>query len=527
MQMKIATFLNKHSVFYWILPLSGILFTFSYPNFLTKNGFWGVEYIGTFLLLLTLLAPTYRKTIFLALLSGILYLGTSLYWVATFGIPTYIIGIIAISALCFVLPAAIARLVNNEYLRLTIFILLFTAIEWLRGFTLYGFPGGEIGGGNINMFAKAIISVGGVNFYTLFIFSFSMLFILFSARFFRIWIRAVLVIAILSIITVSREKEYEYLRITLVQPADLQGITPNDMGLEYNYFTNKTREQIITELIMAAPATDLIILPESIISQEYGEAPHNPNSYPNYFAKLKNARLIYGMEYEEDPTGDEIWGNVFNAAFLTNKRGEIVGKHYKQQIVPFGEFVPMRSFVSKYFPVRPDDLSAGTEYNPLKINENIHGGILICYESLFARHSRPLVKNGANLLVCVTNDAWFGSDIAAEQHFTHTKHRSIETGVPIVQVGNTGVSGIYDAYHSTNNSRELKINESNAYTKQIVISRVSTFYMLIGYIITPIIFLAAIIMTVIGFISNKTLNDKLKTNEKTTCNEVDADFTEE
>ena len=147
--MKTTIFLNKYKFLYWFFPLSGIFISLTHPSIISNSGLWGVEYIGVFLLLLCMLAPSYAKSVLLVFLSGLLYFASALHWVALFGILPYIAVIILFSAVFFLLPSLATRPIKNEILRLISFILLFTAIEWLRGLSIYGFPGGEIGGGNI------------------------------------------------------------------------------------------------------------------------------------------------------------------------------------------------------------------------------------------------------------------------------------------------------------------------------------------------------------------------------------------
>jgi len=491
---KIETIIKEYPQLFWFSPLGGILLALSYPNLLSANGFWGVEYLAAFFLLLTLFAPTYKLTVTLAFLSGLLFFGCLLYWMPVFGVVPYIAAVIVAALLCFTLPASIARAIKDEKMRLVTFIFLFTAIEWLRGLGVYGFPAAELGGGNINALSKALISIGGVNFYTLFIFFVSLGLIFLSTKYFRWLIRITLLLLLMSILPLlnTNNTKKTAITVTLVQPADLQGIKPEDIGNYYNFYNDKTREQIITELLIDIPKTDLIILPETAIS----ESPRTRYAFPNHLARLNRAPLLYGVM-------DNINGTEYNGVFLVDEHGELTGKYHKRQLLPFGEFVPLREIVSQYFTVRSIDLARGKVKKPLQINDYVNAGILICYESLFPNISRNYVNSGANLLVCVTNDAWFGADTALNQHFHIAKQRSIESGVPIVQVGNTGVSGVFDAYNKYNNVQKLTINESGTATSTVLISPIKTAYVALGWLISPIVAIIAIFLVVVGFLQNK------------------------
>ena len=492
--IKITSTFEKHPYLYWFLPFSGVFLALSYPNPLSTSGFWGVEYLTALFLLLILLAPTYKHSVLLSFLSGLLFFGCSLYWMPVFGVIPYIVAIIMAALLCFMLPMGIARAIKDEKARLITFIFLFTAIEWLRGIGFYGFPAGELGGGNINALSKALVSIGGVNFYTLFIFFVSLGVVFLSVKYFRWLIRITLLLLLVSILPIlsADSTKKTALTVTLTQPADLQGIKPENIGSYYNFYGNKSREQIITELLLDIPDTDLIILPETAISYP----PRDRFAFPNHLARLNRSAMLYGVM-------DNIDGTEYNGVFLVDEHGDLTEKYHKRQLLPFGEFVPMREIISQYFTVRSYDLARGTAKKPLKINNYVNAGILICYESLFSSISRRSVNEGANILVCVTNDAWFGADTALNQHFHMTKQRSIESGVPIVQVGNTGVSGVFDAYNKANNSQKLAINESGTATSTVLISPIKTAYITFGWLIPPIIAVIAILSTFVGFLQNK------------------------
>ena len=492
--MSIVDFINKYKYLYWFLPFSGLFLAFSQPNVLSHGGFWGVEYIGAFLLLLTMFAPKHKTSVLLAFLSGMIYWGIGLYWVVIFGVTGYIVLIILFSLLFFALPAAVARIVENEKLRLILFALLFTGIEWLRSLSVYGFPAGELGGGNINIISKTIISIGGTNFYTLFIFAVAILIILRDKKYTAIAVNTGIILVLLALFPyVSAEfyknfgpkEKNKIITVTLLQPATLKGITPASMEEDDKPEEIAARNKVITNLVRQSPEADLIIMPENIIYDQ----PVYPHDFPNYLAVEKDCYLLYGV-IKEDPEND----NIYNSAYLVNPEGEIIDEYYKRQLMPFGEFVPMRSFIQQYYPVRDVDMTRGTSDRPFKV-EDIKIGVLICYDSLFSRLTMPSIEKGANLLVSITNDAWFGTTAAIFQHYGATIHRSIESGVPVIQVGNTGVTGIYDAYDFKNNLRELAVDEAGTSTLALVLTNRMTFFRLFGKFFGPGIFALGVLLS--------------------------------
>ena len=86
----------------------------------------------------------------------------------------------------------------------------------------------------------------------------------------------------------------------------------------------------------------------------------------------------------------------------------------------------------------------GTEATVMEIAGN-KAGISICYEMIFPDLMRQAVKNGANYLVNITNDAWFGKSAASYQHMSMGALRAVENRVPILRAANTGISGTIEA----------------------------------------------------------------------------------
>jgi apolipoprotein N-acyltransferase len=121
--------------------------------------------------------------------------------------------------------------------------------------------------------------------------------------------------------------------------------------------------------------------------------------------------------------------------------------------VPFGEFVPLKKLLFFVAPLveQVSDFSPGTDPTVLDIAAG--GGrtpgkvsVSICYESVFSGVARAFVERGSELLVTMTNDAWFSRSSAAYQHFEQGALRAVEEGRYFVRAANTGVSGVVDPY---------------------------------------------------------------------------------
>jgi apolipoprotein N-acyltransferase len=137
----------------------------------------------------------------------------------------------------------------------------------------------------------------------------------------------------------------------------------------------------------------------------------------------------------------------FNSAYAF--QAQVSGRFDKTQLVPFGEFFPLRDALAPvYDPIFSSlglpglrGVTAGRTLEPLALG-TVRAAAYICYESAFPGVARALVARGANLLVNISNDAWFGRGFGADQHFALGRVRAIETRRFLVRAGNDGVTAV-------------------------------------------------------------------------------------
>lgn len=134
-----------------------------------------------------------------------------------------------------------------------------------------------------------------------------------------------------------------------------------------------------------------------------------------------------------------------NRAYLLTPRGEVAGHYDKIQLVPFGEYVPFQRvlFFVDQIVTAVATLGAGEEATVFGVPEG-RFGVLICYEGIFPALTRRFVDDGADFLVNITNDAWYGRTAAPHQHLVQASFRAIENRVPLVRAANTGISAVVD-----------------------------------------------------------------------------------
>ena len=175
-------------------------------------------------------------------------------------------------------------------------------------------------------------------------------------------------------------------------------------------------------------------------------------AYPGYFNRDTDAAIVKNLVKQlEVPVlvgaphleNDDV---AYNSAYLVGSDGEIKKRYDKQILVPFGEYVPLKTFLgglTKFaYSLGVSDFTAGREKIVFDIlNHEISFSVLICFEDTFPELAREFVDRGAQFLTVITNDAWFGNSGAAAQHLQASILRAVENGVPVVRAANTGISG--------------------------------------------------------------------------------------
>ena len=171
-------------------------------------------------------------------------------------------------------------------------------------------------------------------------------------------------------------------------------------------------------------------------------------------------------------------GQHYNSAFLLNADGNVTAHYDKRFLVPWGEFVPFRKmfpFVDKLAP--GGDFGRGTEATILPFTR-ANGNVvkiapLICYEIIYPFNTRKISQD-ADVIVNITNDAWFGDSLGPQQHFAMAQVRAVETGLPVIRVANTGISAVIhpDGGYYLESLRYGVKGSGNA----ILLGRVNTLY---------------------------------------------------
>lgn len=182
---------------------------------------------------------------------------------------------------------------------------------------------------------------------------------------------------------------------------------------------------------------DIIVWPEAAVPTWYHEVA------ANYLADLaaigaeRGSELIIGIPYF-DPASYRAYNSIISV-------GREPGVYHKRHLVPFGEYVPLRDLLGRALDILGapmSDFAAGVEVRPLRAAGHLIGAS-ICYEAVFGPEIAEALP-AAELLVNISNDAWFGDSLAPHQHLQMVRMRALETGRDVMRATNTGITAMID-----------------------------------------------------------------------------------
>lgn len=192
----------------------------------------------------------------------------------------------------------------------------------------------------------------------------------------------------------------------------------------------------------------LIVLPETAFPIVYSEEAPDVKDALQTYAKRNNGDIIVGMIEQEAAKNPTSTGDYFNSALKFNVQG--VQNYRKNHLVPFGEFIPLKSIFGwiyrDWLNMPLSDLArGGVHQTAMRLTNQQKVAINICYEDVFGEEIiRQLPE--ANVLVNISNDAWYGQSYAAHQHMQFSQARAIETGRMMLRATNTGATVAIDQH---------------------------------------------------------------------------------
>jgi apolipoprotein N-acyltransferase len=243
---------------------------------------------------------------------------------------------------------------------------------------------------------------------------------------------------------------------TIDKKISVKIISPN-FDLEYGLSIDQIENKLKKIIRYSNPNFDkktLFIWPEGVFSgYHYNEILIFKELIKKNFSK--NHHIIFGVNKLEEKTG-----LFYNSLLLVNNKFEIIQQYNKQKLVPFGEFLPFENLFNKFGLKKITEGHGSFQKGEDKINlklEQLNILPLICYEVIFTKFIQEANIN-TNLIINISEDAWFGNTIGPEQHHAKSIFRAIESGTFFLRSANKGISAIIDNRGKT--IKQLNRNEA-------------------------------------------------------------------
>lgn len=487
--------------------LSGFLLFLSFPKF----GFGLFAWVALIPLFFALKnAATVFHGFLLGFVTGMVgYIGT-IYWIAyvivNYGSQPLYVGVLLMLLLVSYLSLYVSLFAASiVYFRGKMPIYLVAPFLWIcfeygKSYVLTGFPWENLGYSQYtNTYLIQFADVAGV-------FGISFLIVLVNAVLFEVisqkskkeCIAAIVVSLFLAGVYI-----YGFLRMDMVNKAVeqspamevslIQGNIDQSIKWDKNFQMETLKIYERLSLNNLPGSNSLIIWPETAVPFKFEEESELHDIIKDMTIKTKSWLITGVVSYIKRMSGND----YFNSAYLVSPSGDVRGRYDKVHLVPYGEYVPLRNVLPfvEALTAGIGDFSSGEGFYPLAINDK-KIGVLICYEGILWNAAREYKNHSAELLVNITNDAWFGSTSAPFQHFSMTVFRAVETRLYLVRAANTGISGIVDPTGQI--TARTNIFQQGALKGEVRFVNVPTIYSRYGDILVAISFVMILLLYIVS-----------------------------
>ncbi len=402
--------------------------------------------------------PYLLNLFFIGYFFGVGFFFTGVYWIShsltfdesfKFLIPVSIIGLPIFLGIFFgVGNLLVGPFLSRNFLSVILFSGSLAFIDILRAKLFTGFPW-NIWAYSWSWVPELLQGLSVINFFTfnffVILFYASPLLIIFKKKYFKIFALFILIffgnfIYGSSVIKNNNELVSNHDESKLLY---VKSVSPN-LDLKYN-LTDSEIENNIKNLIRYSEPEEskktLFVWPEGAFSgYSYDQIRQYGGLFQNSFSD--NHLILLGVNTEEESNNEF---KVYNSIVIVNKNFDIIYQYNKFKLVPFGEFIPFENFINflglKKITQGQGSFSKG-EINQLFTNEDLKLLPLICYEIIFPE----IVQENklSNLIINISQDAWFGDSIGPYQHFSKAIFRAIENNSFLVRSANKGITAIID-----------------------------------------------------------------------------------
>ncbi|MFC5584968.1 apolipoprotein N-acyltransferase [Nitratireductor kimnyeongensis] len=392
---------------------------------------------------------------------GFGYFMLGLWWIGTallvdaenyaWAVPFAVVGIPAFLAIFYGLAALLSRFFwSDGIMRVISLAFFFGIIESIRGIVFTGFPWGAIGYAAmptlLSMQSAKVLGLAGMNFLAVLVFSMPAL--LGTRR--HLLIGSITAIGLVTMqlaygyLSLSREiRSDNFLPVRIVQPSikQTEKWDSSEQTRIFNILLDLTRRQTAE----GVEKPKLIVWPETAVPFLFTERPEALVQLGE--ALDEGQMLLTGAVRAEG--GDGLGPTrYYNSVVAIGQDGTIIDAVDKVHLVPFGEYVPFANLLNNLgieeIVQSAGPFTAGGVRRPLTVFEGTRIMPFVCYEIIFP-HLVAEVADQSDILVNVTNDAWFGVTPGPYQHFRQARVRAVENGRPLLRAANSGISAVIDS----------------------------------------------------------------------------------
>ncbi len=496
-----------------VILSSAVMLSLAMPG---RVGLWPLLFVAVVPLMRFSLYATPKKSAITGFLTGLLFYSALLYWIVIVlgrygGLPLYVTipAMLLLAAYMSLYIAAFMGLLSmlagrswhKERPLVSMVVLapaLWVGLDWFRGIFGTGFPWMDLAYGLYKqpLFIQAA-DLGGHYLITFCLILINALLVyLFEIQKNQVrWnvMAEKRIILFLScfLMFIGGYSFLQYQEFTRSKGKTLDAqvtVVQGNIAQDEKWTPEKKQETVdryinLSKKILDNNQSELVVWPETAL-------PFFPQREPLFqeivdFAITENVWLLTGTPFytrrtlkPEEKGAKEI--DYFNSAILINAKGELAGRYDKQHLVPFGEYVPMRRALPFLEPLvqAVGDFTVGRSAEPLMFG-GLKVGVLICFESIFPDLARKQVENKANLLVNITNDAWYGHSSAPHQTLAMAVFRAVENRRSLVRAANTGISCSVDPAGDI--VVQTKIFSEDSFLANIPVLEKNTLYTRIGH----------------------------------------------
>lgn len=399
-----------------------------------------------------------KQAFWLGWFFGLGFFVVGLYWIAfallvdikQFGwmIPFAMFGIPAVLAFYTAIISLLTyRLPQKGFKKVVLFAVIWTTAEMLRGFLFTGFPWNLIGYiwtiSDAMLQITSVTGIWGLSFIT--ILAFAMPYSIKWGEKHKNILPTIL--AFFSLLVVFALGSYRLFKAENTYHAEKVRIIQGNISQHEKWEENKRNDIVNKYLSMTVSkpfdSVKYVVWPEAAIPFYMEE-----NSILTKAIGQVTPRggiLITGSIHADKSEAGFI-ERVYNSVHAIDDNGTVIAIYNKHHLVPFGEYVPFRSILPiEKITAGMTDFSEGEGVKTLPIPGMPAFSPLICYEAIFPNAVIDK-KEPPQVMINVTNDAWYGNSSGPYQHFNMVRVRAVEHGIPLIRAANTGISGVIDPY---------------------------------------------------------------------------------